>query len=241
MRHRWTWAAVLALAVGGLASLASRPGASVHAQGKDAKQTELDKLKKALKDKDKELDDRQKDIKQLKAANEKLEKQLAEEKKRDPKDVAVLRQRLEQVERDARQTRDELLRQLELRREKENLLKSKDQLLQKLQKEKSAPYVHAVLIQLKKEAAEGAAEELAADAYRLLSKIKTVRGLWAGKPAVKATPEFAVKDYQVGLLVLFDDFDGLQKYLDDPLHKQFGQRYEKIIANVRVYDFLHQK
>src|ERR1700675_3673918 len=67
---------------------------------------------------------------------------------------------------------------------------------------KVAPYVHAVIFRLNKEAPAGAAEALIKDSHALLAKIPAVRRLWVGRPADKATP-IARKDYQVGLLVLF--------------------------------------
>jgi hypothetical protein len=62
----------------------------------------------------------------------------------------------------------------------------------------------------------------------------------AGLPADKSTPKVAVTDYQVGLLVLFDNYDGLKTYLDHPLHTKYVEKHEKHIEKVLVYDFLNQ-
>src|SRR5262245_6299844 len=86
---------------------------------------------------------------------------------------------------------------------------------------KSAPYVHCVIFHLKKDAPENAAEGLITDAQELLAKIPSVREVKAGRPADKGTPDLAKKDFQVGLLVLVEDFDALKAYLDHPLHQEY--------------------
>jgi hypothetical protein len=102
---------------------------------------------------------------------------------------------------------------------------------------KPASFVHTVIFYLKKGAPETEADALIADAQKLLSRIPTVREIRAGRPADKATP-ITIKDYQVGLLVLFDDADGLQTYLDHPLHKEYVSNHEKSFEKVVVYDFV---
>jgi hypothetical protein len=103
-----------------------------------------------------------------------------------------------------------------------------------------APYVHAVIFYLKKDAPKDEAKALIADASELLAKIPSVRSIKAGVPADKSTPKFAVTDYQVGLLVLFDNYDGLKTYIDHPLHQKYVEKHEKHIEKVLVYDFLNQ-
>jgi hypothetical protein len=104
----------------------------------------------------------------------------------------------------------------------------------------SASYVHSVVFYLKKDAPKGAVEGLIADAHSLLAKIESVRGLKVGRPAERATPDVAVTDYQVGLLVLFDDYEGLKRYLDHPKHKEYVDRHLKYVEKVLVYDFVNQ-
>jgi hypothetical protein len=98
-------------------------------------------------------------------------------------------------------------------------------------------FVHTVFFYLKKDAPANEADALIADAQKSLAKIPSVREIRAGKPAEKATP-VAVKDYQVGLLVRFDDAEGLHTYLDHPLHKEYVSAHEKNLDKVLVYDFL---
>src|SRR5262249_33439330 len=101
---------------------------------------------------------------------------------------------------------------------------------------KSPPLVHTVIFSLKKHAPAHEADALIADTQRLPVKIPSVREIRAGKPADKATP-IAARDYQVGLLVFFDDVEGLHTYLDHPLHKEYVSNHEKNFEKVVVYDF----
>jgi hypothetical protein len=100
-----------------------------------------------------------------------------------------------------------------------------------------APYVHSVIFYLKKDTAPAKRDAMIADCHKVLGKVPTVRGIWAGEPAAKGTPDVAVKDYQVGLLVLFENYDGLKTYLDHPEHLKFVEIYGPSIEKVLVYDF----
>ncbi len=107
---------------------------------------------------------------------------------------------------------------------------------------KAAPYVHVVIFTIKKDAPEGTTDKVIADCQELLAKIPSVRDLKAGKPAEKST-EIAKKNYQVGLLVLFDDYDGLKAYLDHKLHLEFLDRNKKFFetSELGVYDFVNSQ
>lgn len=106
--------------------------------------------------------------------------------------------------------------------------------------EKQPPYVHSVIFYVKKDAPKGTVSELISDCHKLLAKVPSVRGVWAGQPADKYTPKVTVTDYQVGLLVLFDNYDGLKTYLDHELHTQYVEKHGKHIEKVLVYDFVNQ-
>jgi hypothetical protein len=108
---------------------------------------------------------------------------------------------------------------------------------------KKGNYVHSVIFHLKKDAPADAARQIVGDCHTLLAKIPTVRGVWAGPPAPKeeSTPKVAVHNYQVGLLVLFEDFEGLKSYLKHPLHDEFLKRNGEHIDRVAVYDFVNKK
>jgi len=108
---------------------------------------------------------------------------------------------------------------------------------------KSPPFAHAVIFYLKADAPSGEADAVIADCHSMLSTIPTVRELRAGKPAEKEKPDNAKKDYQVGLLVMFDDLKGLETYIDHPQHKEFVAKHGKFIdrEKLSVYDFADQK
>jgi hypothetical protein len=105
----------------------------------------------------------------------------------------------------------------------------------------SPPFAHSVIFYLKKDAPKDAANKMIADSHTLLAKIPSVKGVWAGRPAKESTPKVGITDYQVGLLVLFDNAAGLKTYLEHELHTEYVNRHEKHIERVLVYDFLNQK
>jgi hypothetical protein len=107
---------------------------------------------------------------------------------------------------------------------------------------KAPPYVHVVVFRLAKDAPEGESEALITDCHEMLAKISSVRELRVGRPAEKATPNVAKKDFQVALLVLFDDADGLKTYLDDKLHLDFINKHGKHLdrEKLEVFDFQNQ-
>lgn len=108
-------------------------------------------------------------------------------------------------------------------------------------KAESAPYVHTVIFSLQDDAPKGTIDAVIEDAHKMLTTIPTVRELKMGRPAKQATPEFAAKDYDVGLVVFFDDFAGLEKYLKHPQHEAYVNRHLKSFKKVVVYDFVNEK
>jgi hypothetical protein len=109
--------------------------------------------------------------------------------------------------------------------------------------DKTPPFVHCVIFYLTKDAPEGEADAVIADANELLRAIPSVRGLRAGKPAVKEKRDNAKTDFQVGLLVLFDDAAGLDTYIKHPKHVEFVGKHGKYFERQKlaVYDFAEQK
>jgi hypothetical protein len=107
----------------------------------------------------------------------------------------------------------------------------------------SGGYVHVVLFTMKKGSPASAVEEVVRDCHQLLGKIAAVRSVKAGRPAEKATPKVAKKNYDVALLVLVDDARGLQAYLDDPKHLEFVKKHGKHfdMEKLQVFDFADQE
>jgi hypothetical protein len=101
------------------------------------------------------------------------------------------------------------------------------------------PFVHSVIFYLKKDTPPAKVEAMISDCHTILAKIPSVKSVWAGRPAVKGT-DITVKDYQVGLLVLFDNDAGLKAYIDHPAHLKFVETYKTAFEKVLVYDFENQ-
>ena len=102
----------------------------------------------------------------------------------------------------------------------------------------SAPFVHVVLFKARPNAPAGSMEDLIRDLRDGLSPIPAVKGLWVGRPAPTKTPErsFVIDDYDVGLMVVARDQQGLDEYLNDPRHQEFVKKYGGSF-DVRVVDF----
>ena len=106
---------------------------------------------------------------------------------------------------------------------------------------KKGNFVHTVIFYVKKDAPKSEVEALIKDSHTMLAKIPSVRSLAVGRPAEKATPKVAITDFQVGLLVRFDDAAGLQTYIDHPLHTGYVAKHKKYWEKVAVYDFVNQQ
>jgi len=107
---------------------------------------------------------------------------------------------------------------------------------------RAAGLVHVVILKLKADSSGTEAQSVIDDTYAQLSKIKAVRGAWAGRPAGtgNATPG-AATDYTVALVFLFDDAAGLKSYLKDPAHDKFADKHLKKWETPVVYDFEPKK
>ena len=108
--------------------------------------------------------------------------------------------------------------------------------VRELQAAKKAPFVHTVILKLKQKD-DDQVKKVQDEADKTLAKIDGVRSIYIGKPAEKGTPELAQKGYQLGVVVLLDDADALQKFLDDSLHRQFMDKMGDSWERPVVYDF----
>ncbi len=106
----------------------------------------------------------------------------------------------------------------------------------------AAPYVHTVIFHLKKDAPADTVEKII-EGCHTLEAIPTVRALKAGRPAPAddSTPKVASQEYDVGLVVLFDDAAGLKTYLTHETHLKFVKDYGQYFEKVQVFDFSDQK
>ena len=98
-------------------------------------------------------------------------------------------------------------------------------------------FIHNVFFWLK----EGISEEEKASfliALKKLGEIKTVRTLFAGKPA--GTPRNVVDNsYDFALIVHLDDVEGHDAYQVDPIHDEFAATKNHLWTKVQVYDILN--
>ncbi len=104
------------------------------------------------------------------------------------------------------------------------------------------PVVHVVVFYLKADSPPDTADRIVADCHDMLAKIPTVRILKAGRPTDGAPPP-AKKNFSVGLVILFDDLQGLKAYINHPLHKQFVAKHlaQFDTSKLAGYDFTDAK
>jgi hypothetical protein len=111
---------------------------------------------------------------------------------------------------------------------------------EKADKKIEAPFVHVALYTVKADAPTGTAEEFAAEAEKVFAQIDSVRSFRIGKPAAKATPrEFMVDPknaYHLGIVLTFDNFDGMAKYGNDRRHNELKKKYAKHFEKIVAYD-----
>jgi hypothetical protein len=99
-----------------------------------------------------------------------------------------------------------------------------------------ASFVHVVLFTLPEDAKPGECDQIIEDIDSTLRTLPTVRHLERGVPADTATRPIVMTDYDVGLLVVFDDKAGLVEYLQHPDHVAFAQKWDTR-CRLRVFDF----
>jgi hypothetical protein len=103
--------------------------------------------------------------------------------------------------------------------------------------------IHAVIFTMKEGTPDKMVDEVIADCHKMLAKIKSVRSLKAGRPTKERAEKVTATGYHVGMVILVDDFAGLKAYLDDPIHKEFVEKWIKHfdISKLKVYDFTDDK
>ena len=105
-----------------------------------------------------------------------------------------------------------------------------------LQAMKNAPYVHSVVLSLKKDSPTAEVQSLLTD-LPSLGTISTVRGIWFGTPAALGIPDTAANNYTVGVTLLFDDFNGLKKYYTDPIHQKYVDKHLQYWEVPVIYNY----
>lgn len=163
-----------------------------------------------------------------------LEKQLKADLLQAQRQIAALRQDVVQL--NAANNKLEAALKKDAKNDEKNL----KALREKIDAYRGAGLVHVVVLKAKADTAPADVQALIDDSYSQLTRIKTVRALWAGKPAAKATPD-AAADYTVALVLLFEDAGDLKAYLNDPAHTKFADKHLKKWETPLVYDFEPRK
>lgn len=91
---------------------------------------------------------------------------------------------------------------------------------------------HVVFVNL---ADPGDADELLADARAMLAPIPSVTAYSAGKH-LDTGRTTVLGDYDIGMILGFDDVDGLNAYVVHPDHVAFVNRWRPRLTGLRVYD-----
>ena len=199
-------------------------------QGPTPAKDKKEDLKKEVAQLKKTLADRDQQITTLQGQLQKAKDDLAAAKKKNPaklqKDLDAANQSLKD--------KDETIAALQKSDQSKEVVRLRKD-LRTLEALKKAPFVHATILKMKKMDDEQV-KMVTDEAGKTLAKIDGVRGFWIGKPAENGTPELAQKGYQLGIVVLLDDADALQKFLEDPLHKQFTDKMTSQWDRPVVYD-----
>ena len=97
-------------------------------------------------------------------------------------------------------------------------------------------FIHSVYFWLKEGTPASEQAALIASCNDLLTKIPSVKQLWAGKPAM--TPREVVDNsYSVGLTVILDDDAGHEVYQKHEKHLEFIAKHKAHWQKVLIYDF----
>jgi hypothetical protein len=112
-----------------------------------------------------------------------------------------------------------------------------------LPKKAGGAYVHVVIFTLKKDAPANAVDDVIKDCHDMLAKISSVRSVKAGRPSKEVAEKVVKTDYDIGLVVLVDDFAGIEAYQKDPLHLAFVKKHGKYfdMKKLAVFDFVDAK
>lgn len=95
------------------------------------------------------------------------------------------------------------------------------------------PLQHVVLVELTDKSEIAA---MKAESDRLLPQIPSVRGYVCGSPVDIGRGNVA-KDYDLGIVVQFDDVAGYRAYLEHPIHVELVQRWRPKWRRSYIVDF----
>ncbi|MCL2330318.1 MAG: Dabb family protein [Phycisphaerae bacterium] len=99
-------------------------------------------------------------------------------------------------------------------------------------------YVHCVFFTCKAGTPANAIAAQIADAQELLGKIPTVRVICSGGRDIEANRPVSVTDFDIGLVVIYDNKADYQVYADHPLHMEYLKRHKENWEQLRVFDYI---
>lgn len=102
-------------------------------------------------------------------------------------------------------------------------------------KEDKQQVLHHVFFWLRNPASKEDLNKLI-NGLRTLNKIKTVRKIHIGTPALTEPRPVIDNSYSVSALSFFDDLAGQKTYQDHPIHKKFVENCSKLWLKFLVYD-----
>jgi hypothetical protein len=103
----------------------------------------------------------------------------------------------------------------------------------------AAMIVHLVLFRVRPELVDDERDALAAALARATREIPSIRRARVGSRVTlgRAYEQLMATDYSFAAILEFDDRDGLESYLDHPVHEQLAQRFYASVAAALTYDF----
>ena len=99
-------------------------------------------------------------------------------------------------------------------------------------------YVHCVFFACKAGTPAAEIDAQVADARAILARIPTVREIESGQRDETVNRDVSVTDYEIGLVVFFDDKPGYDVYSDHPLHLEYIGKHKDKWTGVRVFDYV---
>lgn len=99
-------------------------------------------------------------------------------------------------------------------------------------------YVHCVFFTLKPGTPQSEIDAQVVSGRELLARIPTVRRLETGRRDETMNREVSVTDFDLGLVVLFDNKAGHDVYADHPLHLEYIKRHKPHWEKIRGFDYL---
>jgi len=102
----------------------------------------------------------------------------------------------------------------------------------------SPKYVHAVFFTMKPNTSPAQIDALVDDCNAMLPKVPTVRKIESGRRDVNAARPVNDQEFDVGLVVYFDDKCGYDQYEVHPVHRAMVDKHKANFQSVRVCDFI---